>query len=133
MLKKFQELEELQAKLRGFCPPAQLDNYKCGKPIFLAKIHHQLLNPEYLDDVKRVLERQRNVHLGAAAGAAVRAADGEAAFNDDFIPDYDQLRQEVLATWRSFTQRSSTTMKSTCHDNNVPRKRHQEQPSVLLM
>ena len=85
--------------MRGFCPPARRNDYKCGKPIFLAKVHNQLLNPEYLDDVKRVLERQRNARLVAAAGAAAIAADAEAAFNDDLLPDYDQLRQEVLATW----------------------------------
>ena len=59
MLKKFQDLEELQSTLNGFCPVPMQDVYVHGKKIYLSNIFNQLLRHEYLDDLKRVIERHR--------------------------------------------------------------------------
>ena len=88
MLKKFQDLEELQSKLNGYCPKPQQAAYVHGQTEYLSKIVKNLLNKEYLDDLNRVMERHRPV--GAAAVAAGVAAG--AAFDPANLPPYDELR-----------------------------------------
>ena len=96
MLNKFQDLEEMQSTLKGFCPAPQKDAYVHGKKIYLSKVVNQLLNREYLDDLKRVIERHRPA---AVAGAGADAAEAGAAFDPGNLPPYDELRREVLSTW----------------------------------
>ena len=55
MLHKFQQLEQLQSTLKGFCPENKLDDYAFGRKTYLSKVCYQLLHNEYLDDVKRVV------------------------------------------------------------------------------
>ena len=100
---KLDELEEEREYLLKMCPPDMRDTYEDGKEETLVRLLVRLLPAEYDQAVKAVkdLARLRKYSEGGKLDAITNCEDNTRAnYATDYLPDYSELRFELINTYQ---------------------------------
>ncbi len=100
---KLDELEEEREYLLNMCPPDMRDTYEDGKEETLVRLLVRLLPAEYDQAVKAVkdLARLRKYSEGGKLDAITNCEDNTRAnYATDYLPDYSELRFELINTYQ---------------------------------
>ena len=105
---KLDSLEEEREFLLDMCPLENQDSYDAGKESTLVRILLRTLPSEYDMAVKSVqdLVRLRKASVEGQVGSITNLEDNvRKNYSADWLPKYDELRSELIATWRLMERR----------------------------
>jgi hypothetical protein len=105
---KLDSLEEVREFLLDMCPLENQDSYDAGKESTLVRILLRTLPSEYDMAVKAVqdLVRLRKASVEGQVGSITNLEDNvRKNYSADWLSKYDELRSELIATWRLMERR----------------------------
>ena len=105
---KLDSLEEEREYLLDLCPVDKQDQYEEGKETTLVRILLRTLPKEYDASVKAVqdLVRLRKASAEGQVGFITNLEDNvKKNYSSDWLPNYDELRAELIAAWRLMERR----------------------------
>jgi len=116
MEQKLDELEAEREYLLEMCPKEQRDNYEDGKESTLVRIILRLRPKEYDDAVKTAINLHR-IRLYTKGGDLSKITNLEdnsrVIYNTDWLPNYDELREEMIKSYLLQKRRREEAKQST--------------------
>jgi hypothetical protein len=113
---KLDELEAEREYLLEMCPKEQRDTYEDGKESTLVRIILRLRPKEYDDAVKTAMNLHR-IRLYTKGGDLSKITNLEdnsrVIYNTDWLPNYDELREELIKSYLLQKRRREEANKST--------------------
>ena len=105
---KLDELEAEREWLLDMCPKDKVSSYEEGKETFLVRLIIRFLPKEYdaaVKEVRSLVRFRKAGEAGTMSSISNKEDVSRRNYSEDWLPPYDELRTELVGTWKQYEKR----------------------------